>query len=119
MSKNGGNQMELGPAIDERPPDVTPVGGQFRQRFERKFFVVPRNIGFAYALLRQVCRPDSEYPEEQINSLYFDTPDLDQLQRSAAGEFKKDKVRIRWYGHNGVFVNPKQRHCDDEKQSHP
>jgi hypothetical protein len=116
MSKNGGNQMELGQAIDERPPDTTPVVGQFRQRFERKFFVVPRNIGFAYALLRHVCRAASEYPEEQINSLYFDTFDLDQHERSAAGEFKKDKVRIRWYGDNGalpqmvpVFVELKSR----------
>jgi len=67
------------------------------QRFERKFFVLPRNIGFAYNLLRQVCRPDSQYPEGQVNSLYFDTPDLDQYIRSASGEFRKDKVRIRWY----------------------
>ena len=65
---------------------------------ERKFFVLPKNIGFAYNLLRQVCRPDSEYPEDQINTLYFDTPDLDQYTRSASGEFRKDKVRIRWYG---------------------
>jgi hypothetical protein len=34
----------------------------------------------------------------QVNSLYFDTPDLDQHQRSDAGEYAKDKVRIRWYG---------------------
>lgn len=68
------------------------------QRFERKFFVLPRNVGFAYTLLRQVCRPDSQYPEDQVNTLYFDTPDLDQYMRSASGEFKKDKVRIRWYG---------------------
>ena len=68
------------------------------QRIERKFFVFPKNIGFAYHLLRQVCRPDSRYPEEQVNSLYFDTPDLDQYIRSSSGEFRKDKVRIRWYG---------------------
>jgi hypothetical protein len=108
--------MELGQAIDERPPDATPIGGRFRQRFERKFFVVPKSIGFAYGLLRHVCRLDGEYPEEQINSLYLDTIDLDQHQRSASGEFKKDKVRIRWYGDNGalpqmvpVFVELKSR----------
>lgn len=67
------------------------------QRFERKFFVLPRNIGFAYNLLRQVCRWDREYPEEQINSLYFDAPDLDQYIMSSSGAFQKDKVRIRWY----------------------
>jgi hypothetical protein len=70
------------------------------QRFERKFAVLPRNIGFAYTLLRQVCRPDREYPKDRVHSLYFDTPDLDQYERSAAGDFRKNKVRIRWYGDN-------------------
>lgn len=67
------------------------------QRFERKFFVWPRNIGFAYTLLRQICRPDSEYPEGLVSSLYFDNADLEQYTRSASGDLKKDKVRIRWY----------------------
>lgn len=58
---------------------------------------MPRNIGFAYTFLRQICRPDREYPQGQVNSLYFDTADLDQYERSASGDFKKDKVRIRWY----------------------
>lgn len=68
------------------------------QRFERKFFIFPKNIDFAHLLLRQFCRPDREFPEGQINSLYFDSIDLEQYTRSASGEFKKDKVRIRWYG---------------------
>ncbi len=67
-------------------------------RIERKFFILPQHISLAYMLLRQVCHLDSEYPEEQINSLYFDTPDLEQHNKSLAGEFRKDKVRIRWYG---------------------
>ncbi len=67
------------------------------QRFERKFFVLPRNIGFAHTFLRQVCRPDREYPKNRVSSLYFDDDDLDQYMRSASGDFRKDKVRIRWY----------------------
>jgi hypothetical protein len=67
------------------------------QRFERKFFVLPGNIGFAYTFLRQVCRPDREYPKDRVFSLYFDNDDLDQYMRSASGDFRKDKVRIRWY----------------------
>jgi len=67
-------------------------------RFERKFSIVPRNIGFALAFLRQVCRPDREYPKDRVNSLYFDSADLDEYMRSASGEFRKNKVRIRWYG---------------------
>lgn len=80
-----------------------PVGGQFRQRIERKFFITPSNMGLAYALLRQACRPDPQYPIGRIRSLYFDTPDLDQHERSASGEFEKDKVRIRWYLENGAL----------------
>jgi hypothetical protein len=68
------------------------------ERFERKFYIIPRNIGFAYTLLRQVCRPDREFPRDIVHSLYFDTPDLEQYERSASGEFRKNKVRIRWYG---------------------
>ncbi len=90
--------MELQLANTELSPEPTPVGGQFRQRFERKFYIIPQRVDLAYALLRQFCRPDSQYPHGRINSLYFDTPDLDQHERSAAGEYNKDKVRIRWYG---------------------
>lgn len=88
--------MKLKQSAEAHHPQTTP-DGQFAQRFERKFFIVPSNIGFAYALLRQVCRPDNKYPAGQINSLYFDTPDLDQHTKSTSGEFRKDKVRIRWY----------------------
>jgi hypothetical protein len=90
--------------------------GPVTQRIERKFFILPRNIGFAYALLRQFCRLDSDYPEEQVNSLYFDTNDLEQYVKSASGEFRKNKVRIRWYhtlddyqGEVPVFVELKSR----------
>jgi hypothetical protein len=67
-------------------------------RFERKFSILPRNIGLALAFLRQVCRPDKEYPKDRVNSLYFDSADLDEYERSASGDFRKNKVRVRWYG---------------------
>ena len=81
-----------------RIDEAVPVDVVLTQRFERKFFVLPSKIGFAYALLRQVCRLDKEYPEGQISSLYFDTPDLDQYEKSTSGDIRKEKVRIRWYG---------------------
>ena len=68
------------------------------QRFERKFAVPPMNTGLALSLLRHVCRADREYPKDRVHSLYFDTADLDQYEKSASGEYRKDKVRIRWYG---------------------
>ena len=84
---------ETNTSVAEKTVSTTPL----IQRFERKFFVLPKNIGFAYTLLRQICRFDKEYPEGQVSSLYFDTADLEQYTRSASGDFKKDKVRIRWY----------------------
>jgi hypothetical protein len=78
--------------------------------------VLPRNINFAYALLHQFCRLDREYPQEQVNSLYFDTEDLEEHLRSASGDFRKHKVRIRWYhtldayqGEAPVFLELKSR----------
>ena len=86
------------------------------ERFERKFYLTPKEVGLAYGLLRQICLMDSDYPSEQINSLYFDTANLDQYDRSASGDFHKDKVRIRWYsedndmnGMHTIFIELKSR----------
>ncbi len=82
-------------------PEATPLARDSAvgpvERIERKFFITPGRSGFAYGLLRQMCRPDAQYPQGRINTLYFDTPDLDQHTRSSTGDFRKDKVRIRWY----------------------
>ena len=74
------------------------TGPRLTERVEQKFFILPHRQSVALALLRRTCRSDKEYPAGQVNSLYFDTPDLDQHGRSDSGEYTKDKVRIRWYG---------------------
>lgn len=71
------------------------------ERLERKFFVPPKQVDMACGLLRQLCRPDGEYPDGLVSSLYFDTPDLEEYEKSMAGDLDKDKVRIRWYGEDG------------------
>ena len=67
------------------------------ERFERKFFVPPSKIPLARNLLSHICLQDSKYPQGIINSLYFDTPDLDHFQKSDDGNYERDKIRIRWY----------------------
>jgi hypothetical protein len=67
------------------------------QRFERKFFINPLKLGFARALLSHLCLPDDQYPDNRINSLYFDTADLDEYHKSNNGDYKREKIRIRWY----------------------
>jgi len=86
------------------------------QRFERKFYIQSERVALAYGLLRQTCFQDKDFASEQINSLYFDTADLDQYERSSSGDFYKDKVRIRWYGAGinaeemqAVFIEAKSR----------
>jgi hypothetical protein len=80
----------------------SPAAKKPRQRFERKFVIHPTDIPMALAFLRQVCRTDKEYPQDRVNSLYFDTPDLDQYERSASGEYRKNKIRLRWYDSDAV-----------------
>ena len=82
---------------------------RLQERMERKFFVVPSKAGAALAFLRRTCRYDREFPEEQITSLYFDTHDLEEHQRSTSGEFGKSKVRIRWYGKDAELHGPSVR----------
>jgi len=67
-------------------------------RIERKFYLAPEKTHLALGLLRHICRPDNLYPSEQINSLYFDTSNLEQYDSSDSGDYAKDKVRLRWYG---------------------
>jgi hypothetical protein len=71
---------------------------RLRERMEQKFFVRPERLGNAMALLFRVCRRDPLFPDGQVNSLYFDTFDLEEHLRSDAGDSAKDKIRIRWYG---------------------
>jgi hypothetical protein len=68
------------------------------ERMEQKFFIAPKDVAWARALLRRTCRLDPQFPVGQVNSVYFDTMDLDQHERSTSGDLVKDKVRIRWYG---------------------
>jgi len=82
--------------------DTNVITQSLVQRIERKFYLPPLKVGFAFGQLKHLCRFDEEYPSEQINSLYFDTPELEQYEKSSSGDYKKDKVRIRWYGKDNV-----------------
>jgi hypothetical protein len=72
------------------------------ERFERKFFIQPTKAAFARSLLSHICLPDSRYPQGTISSLYFDTPELDNFQKSDNGDYEREKIRIRWYDNTEV-----------------
>ena len=80
------------------PSSRVSAGPRLSERVEQKLFVRPDHIGLALGLLLRTCRRDPQFPGGQVNSLYFDTVDLEEHRKSDAGELAKDKVRIRWYG---------------------
>lgn len=68
-------------------------------RYERKLRV-PERVGADMETRLRMHRGAflSLYPPRQVNSLYFDTPDLRCLHDNVAGNRDRFKVRIRWYG---------------------
>jgi len=66
-------------------------------RTERKFLVNPNRFGLVRAWLAHTCRSAPDYPEGQVTSCYYDTPDLDEYFASFDGDLDKHKVRLRWY----------------------
>ena len=84
-------------------------GRRLSERVEQKFFVRPDRIDLAMGLLFRTCRRDPAYPSGHVNSLYFDTFDLEEHRSSEAGDSDKDKIRIRWYG---AALDPHGRSAD-------
>jgi hypothetical protein len=67
------------------------------ERFERKYYLPFPKISFASHLLYHCCQPDRHYPKGTINSVYYDTADLECFCDSEEGNRGRNKVRIRWY----------------------
>jgi hypothetical protein len=68
-------------------------------RFERKYFIE----GSSTASVEQIVKLHPEifrevYHERMINSIYFDSHDLENYFENIYGISKRLKVRIRWYG---------------------
>lgn len=38
------------------------------------------------------------YPPRQVNNIYFDSPDLQDLNANLSGVGRREKLRLRWYG---------------------
>jgi len=64
---------------------------------ERKMVAPGVNYNAARDTLDAVCLPDGEFPEGDISSVYFDTPDFRFLSEKNNGDNLKTKFRLRWY----------------------
>ncbi len=65
--------------------------------FELKYLLPRRARAAAAAVLRTVCRPAGDYPENDVLTIYFDTGELDSLRDKLDSQRFKSKLRLRWY----------------------
>ena len=68
-------------------------------RYELKFIAEPKEY---FRMLNWIRQHSScfktEYPERQVNNIYFDTYNYNSYCESIYGSSSKSKVRFRWYG---------------------
>lgn len=73
-------------------------GDRFEGRFEKKYLVEHHHAAFLGAWLDHSCAPDPRYPANTVNSLYYDTPRLALFEGKSNSDYRKVKIRVRWYG---------------------
>ncbi len=77
---------------------------------EVKFLLPGAAAPAARVLLRGVCLPERPYAESLVESICLDTPTLAALEEKRASEYRKAKVRLRWYdGAGPVRIEVKRR----------
>jgi hypothetical protein len=77
---------------------------------EIKFLLPACAAAGAAALLAGCARRDREHPESVVDSIYFDTPALASLEAKRASDYRKSKLRLRWYDGGGtVWLELKRR----------
>jgi hypothetical protein len=100
-------------ATTDRPAPSAP----FVETLERELkFVLPSSrAGFAGRLLQTLCKPDGQYPDADVWTVYYDSPGFDSLDEKLNSDYLKTKIRLRWYaapggaGEGPVFLEAKQR----------
>ncbi len=65
-------------------------------RREIKFKVFIKDIGKLYSWLNRESFKKS-YDDRCVNSIYYDTPNLDFANDNISGQSKRIKIRVRWY----------------------
>ena len=66
-----------------------------RQEFKYKMFY--KDIAKLYSWIHVKAFFKKSFPNRQVNSLYFDTPNYEFAASNMSGESKRLKLRVRWY----------------------
>jgi hypothetical protein len=82
---------------------------------ELKFVLPAHRASIVDQWLRMTCRPDPQFAEADVWTVYYDTPDFQSFDEKANSDYLKTKIRLRWYakpgtaGEGAVFVEAKRR----------
>jgi hypothetical protein len=71
--------------------------GPDSRRVERKYVFPSRASGQIRAWLDHAFLPDPRHPGSAVSSIYYDTPSLSLYEEKRDGDFRKHKLRLRWY----------------------
>ncbi|MBO4501325.1 MAG: polyphosphate polymerase domain-containing protein, partial [Clostridia bacterium] len=88
------------------------MAGSVFERVEKKYIISSSQYDSLMQTIPELCVPDI-YPESDICSVYYDTPDHLLIRRSLDKPVYKEKLRIRSYdvptGDSPVFVELKKK----------
>jgi hypothetical protein len=105
--------MSTAATTDRPAPPASPLVEDLER--ELKFALPAARVDIAARLLRMLCRPDSQYPDADVWTIYYDSQGFDSLDEKLNSDYLKTKVRVRWYappggaGQGPVFLEAKQR----------
>lgn len=80
---------------------------------ELKFRFPAYRLAGVRALAESLCRPDGSHPSARVVTVYYDTRGLDSLHEKLNSDYRKTKIRLRWYdeptGTSTAFAEVKER----------
>lgn len=77
---------------------------------EVKFVFPGAAVEAARAILRAACRSEAPHAASRVETIYFDGPHLDSLAEKLGSDYRKSKLRLRWYdGGAAVWLEVKRR----------
>ena len=101
-------------AITDRPaPPSSPLVDDLER--ELKFVFPATRVDIAARLLGTLAKPDTQYPDADVWTIYYDSHGFDSLDEKLNSDYLKTKIRVRWYappggtGYGPVFLEAKHR----------
>lgn len=77
---------------------------------EVKFVFPGATVEVARTILLAACRREAPHAASRVETIYFDGPGLESLDEKLGSDYRKAKIRLRWYdGGAAVWLEVKRR----------